>query len=567
MSTKKPERIEVNIAELQATLEQIRSIVSERQHDVLAAAVETLGWLTATLQQKNASIARLRKLMFGPTTEKTKTVVAPRQPDAAAEEKGPDGEVSGDSAGAGAGGRDEEEPKKKRKKGKAHGRNAASAYDGAAKVCVPHESLQPGEVCPKCGKGKVYLHPPALVVCVTGQAPLPATLFELGQLRCSFCGIVFTAKAPEAANKGKYDERAAAMNGLLKYGTGTPFSRLEALQRSLGIPLPAATQWDIVSGAADKMEPAFEELKRQAAQGEVVHNDDTPVIILELLGVKRQNAASDDESATESDAKERTGLFTTSIVSILGAIRIALFFSGRKHAGENMRTVLRKREPELPPPIQMCDMLSRNLPKDFATILSACIAHSRRKFVDVADAFPDECLFVLETLAEVYRIDARSREQGLSPDERLRLHQDESSPLMKKLQDWMEVQLDEKLIEPNSTLGGAMKYMRKHWEKLTLFLRKPGAPLDNNICERALKKAILQRKNSYFFKTQNGARVSDIFMSLIHTAELAKVNPFEYLVALQEHAKELREKPEQWMPWNYQATLAANTAVVLEKAS
>jgi transposase len=62
--------------------------------------------------------------------------------------------------------------------------------------------------------------------------------------------------------------------------------------------------------------------------------------------------------------------------------------------------------------------------------------------------------------------------------------------------------------------------MLKHWEKLTLFLRHPGPPLDNNICERALKKAILHRKNALFYKTVNGAHVGDVFMSLIYTCEL-----------------------------------------------
>jgi hypothetical protein len=93
--------------------------------------------------------------------------------------------------------------------------------------------------------------------------------------------------------------------------------------------------------------------------------------------------------------------------------------------------------------------------------------------------------------------------------------------------------------------------MRKHWEKLTLFLREPGAPLDNNVCERALKKAILHRKNAYFFKSRRGARVGDLFMSLIHTAERCKASPFDYLVALLRNAKAVADSPGAWMPWNY----------------
>jgi len=94
------------------------------------------------------------------------------------------------------------------------------------------------------------------------------------------------------------------------------------------------------------------------------------------------------------------------------------------------------------------------------------------------------------------------------------------------------------------------------WEKLTLFLKQPGAPIDNNIAERALKKAILNRKNALFYRTVNGAQVGDLFMSLIHTCELNGVNAFDYLTELLRHAEELQRNPSEWMPWNYRDTLA-----------
>ena len=120
---------------------------------------------------------------------------------------------------------------------------------------------------------------------------------------------------------------------------------------------------------------------------------------------------------------------------------------------------------------------------------------------------------------------------------------------------WMKAQIEERKVEPNSGLGEAIAYMRNHWKELTLFLREPGAPLDNNLCERALKKAILHRKNAYLYKTTNGARVGDLFMSLIHTCELNGANPFRYLTELQKHARELAAAPCDWMPWNYLRTL------------
>jgi transposase len=236
--------------------------------------------------------------------------------------------------------------------------------------------------------------------------------------------------------------------------------------------------------------------------------------------------------------------------------RVALFFSGRRHAGENLAQVLKHRAEQLPPPIQMCDALSRNLPGELQTIVAHCLAHARRRFVDVYDRFPEPCRHLLESLAVVYRNDAVARKRRLSPEARLHLHQEASRPMMQELHDWLTRQLDEKRTEPNSALGGAIGYMLRHWDRLTLFLREAGAPLDNNVCERALKKAILHRKNSLFYKTRNGASVGDLFMSLIYTCQMNQANPFDYLTQLQRHAEALAASPERWMPWNYREAMA-----------
>jgi transposase len=197
----------------------------------------------------------------------------------------------------------------------------------------------------------------------------------------------------------------------------------------------------------------------------------------------------------------------------------------------------------------------RNMPAELRTIVANCLAHARRRFVEVVDRFPEECRHVLEALAVVYRNDALSRQRNLSPQARLEFHQAESGPRMEGLRVWLVQQFDQRRVEPNSALGGAIAYLLKHWEKLTLFLRQAGAPLDNNVCERALKKAILHRKNALFYKTPRGAHVGDVFMSLIYTCELGGVNPFDYLTALERHAGELSAKAKDWMPWNYHETL------------
>jgi transposase len=423
-----------------------------------------------------------------------------------------------------------------------HGRHGAVAFTGASRVAVAHATLHAGDKCPECLKGKVYRQKEAAtLIRFVGHAPVEATVFEMERLRCNACQQVFTAAEPETAGPEKYAVTVVAMIVLLKYGTGVPFKRLERLQEQLGMPLAATTQWDLVAAAAQLMRPVLEALIRLAAQGSVMHNDDTSMRILRL---------------TREPGDRRTGTFTSGIVSIVGAWTIALFFTGWKHAGENIADVLKQRAGELPAPIQMCDALSRNTPKGVETLIANCLAHGRRQVVEVVENFPEECRYVLETLGGVYHYNALAREQKLSPEERLRFHQEHSGPLMKGLHEWMEAQLAEHKTEPNSGLGKAISYLLNHWPKLTLFLRQPGAPLDNNIVERALKKAILNRKNALFYKTLNGAGVGDLFMSLIHTCELNGANPFDYLTELLRHAEELKRSPSKWMPWNYRETLA-----------
>jgi transposase len=307
----------------------------------------------------------------------------------------------------------------------------------------------------------------------------------------------------------------------------------------------------------------------------VIYHDDTTV---KILALREQAAAVEErtgeqmqrggetmamEGAAEKTEFQRKGLFTTGIVAeTCGGEKIALFLSGHQHAGENLKDLLARRAADTPSPIQMCDALSRNMPAGLKTLLANCLAHGRRKFVDVAECFPEECRQVLELLAVVYHNDAIAKQRNLSPAERLLFHQADSGPVMEKLQAWLQRQFDQRLVEPNSALGGSITYMLRHWEALTLFLRVAGAPLDNNICERALKLAIRHRKNSLFYRTPRGARVGDIFMSLIHTCRLCKGNPFHYLTELERHAEEVAAKPAEWMPWNYRQTLAAATPTV-----
>jgi transposase len=528
------------IEQIEAILERAKvGAINAEEYAQLKAVIQTFALLKEELQSQKTSIQRLKRMMFGASTERTRDVLgadpAAHQAMDAVVPDTPGQQEIGSNTG---------------ERHEGHGRNAAAAYMGAHKVQIPHPTLQRADACPGCVGGKVYpMKDPSVRVRFSGVAPLQAKVYECARLRCGLCGQTYTAAAPEGVGEQKYDETVPAVIGLLRYGVGLPFHRIEKLQAHFGIPLASSTQWELVQPAAATYSPVHEKMQDYAAAAEIVFNDDTTMKVLELTA--QQRAAALGEEA----AKKRTGVFTSGIVSVGEGHRIALFFTGVRHAGENLTEVLKRRPQNLPPPIQMCDGLDHNLPKEFETLLCRCLTHSRRKYVEVAASFPAEVRFVLNTLKEIYKIDARARKEGLSPRERLKLHQDESEPLMQALQSWMQEQFAQHKVEPNSGLGEAISYMQRNWLGRTRFLHGENAPLDNNITERALKQAIKHRKNSLFYKTLNGARVGDTFMSLIHTAELNGVDAFEYLVALLRHPVQIAANPGEWMPWNFRAAL------------
>ena len=183
--------------------------LSEEDYGLIEAMTETLQCLSQALEEKNSSIKKLLRYLFGASTETAENVLhkeAPKQ----------------------------EKEKKPRPKG--HGRNGAASYTGAERVRVEYSELKPGDRCPECEQGKVYkMAMPAVIVNIKGMAPLNATVYEMERLRCNLCGAIFKAKAPEDVAPGKYDDSVTVMVALLKYGCGMPFHRLAKLQNNMGL--------------------------------------------------------------------------------------------------------------------------------------------------------------------------------------------------------------------------------------------------------------------------------------------------------------------------------------------
>ncbi len=531
----KRKKINLDMDQLDELLKRAESgSLQENDIELIKGMAECIAVLSQAVDDKASSVKKLLRMVFGAKTEKKANVLSGNEK----KDTSTDSEQNDQQSTA-----VEDEDKKKRQ-GSNNGKNGTDQYTGADQVEIEHPELKAGDSCPECTDGKLYKNSESGVeIRVTGSAPLRATVYKLEKLRCDLCGKIFTAPLPKEAGNKKYDTAAVAMIALLKYGSGLPFNRIQGLQANLGIPLPSSTQWDIINRSVDYFKPAYKKMIELAAQGEIFHNDDTTIKIQSLIKENKQ------ESPT------RKGMYTTGIVSIIDDRKIVLFLSGRKHAGENLNKVLVKRDTSLQIPLQMCDALSRNTPSEFDTILAYCLVHARRHFVDAVVNFPEECQFVINTLAEVYYFDAETKEQDMTPKQRLQYHQENSAESMEELELWLDEQIEQKNVEPNSSLGNAIYYMLNHWEKLTTFLRIPGAPLDNNICERALKKAILHRKNSLFYKSEHGAVVGDMFMSLIYTCEQAGASPFDYLTTLQDHAEQVKTIPSEWMPWNFSTNL------------
>ncbi|NCF83894.1 MAG: transposase, partial [Proteobacteria bacterium] len=445
-----PDVIELDYDQLQSKLDQMEAVMGPEMVQPFRQLLHWYSVLLGMLRDKTISIQRLQRMLFGASTERTSDVLPSNSSDPpadattdgdaadghAADEDATDKDATDEDA-ADQGNTSPPDPAapsndpnnnktKPRPRRPGHGRTPAGAYTGCAKVLVTHESLRPGDPCPECGRGTVYRQCDwSPVVRLKGQPPVGGKVYQLERLRCHLCGQGHTAELPEEAGPDKYDPSVASIIATLRYGEGFPWNRIQRIQRSAGVPLPASTQWEIVRDAVARgPQAAYDHLQHLAAQGDLVHNDDTTMRVLALMDLLK------NQQPLREDDPQRRGIYTSGILSLAaGRPTSALFFTGPYHCGEHLEALLSKRQDSLPPPIQTCDALSRNLPEELGVIVANCLVHGRRNFVDVVTAFPAEVEYVLECLEKVYATEAQAKKQQLSPDERLRLHQQESRPV------------------------------------------------------------------------------------------------------------------------------------------
>ena len=545
---KQPEDVQLSREDGEALIERIeQNALSAEDRRVLVKVLTFYFWLVFALREAKLSLKRVKALVFG---EK------PKPPPS-------DGSAGG---GSGSGStpptRDSQEvsspaaplPAEQKLPPPGHGRQGAEVYRAAQTVACHHEELAVGQRCPACGRGSLYRLPPGVEMRLDGNALLSAVRYELEKLRCSACGQLFTAAVPAAAGTEKYTARARAVLALARYYLGLPWHRLEGFQALVGVPVPDATQGEQGEIVGDGTHPVFKYLEKVAAQGEVIFQDDTPQRILTLMA-ENQKAAAQARTQGKAKTTERTGMQTTALIVQVGERHICLYYTGRRHAGENLEALLTQREAGREKPLVMSDALSRNNAEEAELIRCHCLAHGRRKFTELAEDFPAESAVVVQALKLVYDHDDEARAQQLSAQERLLYHQTYSAPVLTTLKTWLEEQTAQRLVEPNSSVGKAIAYLLDHWETLTRLVQVPGAPLDNNLAERALKLCIRQRKNSLFYASEHSAYIASILTSVIATCVQAGVNALDYLVAVQEHRQEVFTHPGAWLPWNYPAAL------------
>jgi hypothetical protein len=547
-----PPPIEIEAAEVERLIEQARQgMLDAADQQQIVPLLRSLVWLQRTVFETRISLSKLKKILFGKRTEKSGRK-SQDPPSGSGEEPPSEGglanppagstDTSADtpadtraSKGSSANGESDATPPR------GHGRRGAADYPGAETVFCTHGEFQTGDRCPECARGRLYPSRPLVRLRFDGQPLAKVTHYELEQLRCGACSALFVAHLPPEAGQETYDVSLKVNLAVAHYHLGLPFKRIESFQNLLGMPLPDATQWELVEQVADSAYPVYEQLKHLGAQQPLVYQDDTGARILSLIQENRADPPP-----------KRKGMYTTAL-QFEGEHAICLYLTGRCHAGENLDAILALRDPDLPPIQWMSDGLAANTPKQHKdqTLDISCLVHGRRQFVELEDFFPNECTRVIDAIAEIYQHEAHCKQQQLTPAQRLAYHQAHSGEVMAALKAWMEQQFEDRQVEPNSRLGGAFDYLLKRWVALTRFLEVAGAPLDNNTAERALKMILRYRKNSLFYANEHGATVGDVLTSLIETCRLAGVNPLDYLSALMYNRSAVFADPAAWLPWNH----------------
>ncbi|MFP4283368.1 MAG: transposase [Opitutales bacterium] len=460
---------------------------------------------------------------------------------------------------------------------KGHGRNGAGAYTNAKHIMHMLLAGVIGSICHACGIGRMSRYREKLVVVIKGQPLFAGAVHHFEQARCRLCGAIVTAEGKAIITRGlgssyiTYDWSACAMLVVMHYFAGMPFKRLEALQAGWGIPMPDANQWALADASAELLLPLYDALERHG-----VHNatalriDDTGSMIIEVRQkIRAEISALEELGASTSDV--RTGINVTGVHLETEQGKVLLFFTGRHHAGEIIDRILEHRSATQhggTKLVKVSDAASKNFSHAHRDELeeAVCNAHAYLKFRAIKGQYPEEYSLAGEVYKRVFDNDDVAKAQGMSPHERMLHHRAHSLPEMRRLKKMCSDRLRSKLVEPNSPLWEPLTFIINQWGRLTRFCHVPGIPLDSNIVEQMLIIPVRYLAGSFNYKSQNGAEVGDLHMTLVATANANGVEPVAYLTECLANHEDLAQRPEHYLPWIYRARLQAREQNAQTKA-
>lgn len=544
---------------------QAQLCLSASDCDLLLNAVLTLATMQERLSHNDLTITKLKKLLgIVRSSEKTGDLFPDADKSGDSDENasatGTTDSTSGDTGGNG-----EEQDNKSTRRDSRDTQSGQAGKDNKPKKppkqpASTHkhalEDMRRGDPCPECPSGKLYKYTPATLLRIVGNEPLSSERHLCERLRCNSCGEIFTAPLPAHVRADghpgqMYGFTARALLAIMRFFAGLPFHRQQTIHNLLGGHIAASTVFDQCEMVANALHPVFKAIKAMAANGTLFYVDDTTNRILQQEPVIKTRAGKQ---------RVRTGVYSSVCLAITAAgQRLILFQTNVGHAGEWMEEILQGRDPQLDTPVIMSDALSSNRVIGTPTEVALCNSHGRRNFAELSEQHPRLVLKVLQLYGQIWVNNTHCHTNALSDIERRDYHEEHSRPAMEQIRQLCEQQLaseqgEQSIVEPNSNLGKAMSYFIKHFDALSAFCRIPGAPIDNNESERALKLVIRGRKNSLFHQTAVGANIADVICSMLAICHEQGVDAKDYLVAVQQNQLRVKASPEKWLPWNYPKT-------------
>ena len=181
-----------------------------------------------------------------------------------------------------------------------------------------------------------------------------------------------------------------------------------------------------------------------------------------------------------------------------------------------------------------------------------CNAHARRKFESISKQSKKKGLayHAITLYSKLYKIERKGKKEKMSASQRYELRQKHSKPILEEFKVWLDQKIN--LVPQQSPIFKAMRYVIKNWEGLTRYLEDGNLLIDNNHTEREIKPFVIARKNFMFCKSQAGARALCLHFSLIRSAKLHRLDPYNYYVKIMKsipHCQTI-EDYEALLPWN-----------------